>query len=488
MDQSANLQLPYIMPSQAQKHVTHNEAIRTLDALVHLAVLDRDLSAPPGSAADGDRYLVAAGGSGAWASKDDRVAAWQDGAWAFLAPKAGWLLRILDEDRLISFDGAAWMDAAVHSVNPVPLVGVNTNADATNRLAVRSPASLFDQEAGDHRIKVNKAAAGNTASLVFQSGYSGRAEFGLAGDDDWHVKVSPDGIGWTEALKVDRTTGRVSLPAALPLGDENQVVARRHVRELLAANRTYYVRTDGSDSNNGLANTSGGAFLTVQKALDAAARLDFSGFKVTISVGAGTFSGRAIIPLAVGQTDVSKLEITGVGATTILTSSGAFTNATVYCGVPGAGATIANVKVQNTIGSSQGCALNVENSGQITIGSTVEIGATGWIAARAATNGVLKFTAGATVSGDATNIFGAQFGGYIEIAGTFALGTRTVTQTAAATNTGVIFSPGGTSFTGTVTGSRYSASANGVLNTSAGGASFFPGSSAGATSSGGQYS
>ncbi len=43
MEQSANLQLPYIMPSQAQKHVTHNEAIRTLDALVQLAVLDRDL-------------------------------------------------------------------------------------------------------------------------------------------------------------------------------------------------------------------------------------------------------------------------------------------------------------------------------------------------------------------------------------------------------------------------------------------------------------
>ena len=36
MENSANLQLPYIMPSQAQKHVTHNEAVRTLDALVQL--------------------------------------------------------------------------------------------------------------------------------------------------------------------------------------------------------------------------------------------------------------------------------------------------------------------------------------------------------------------------------------------------------------------------------------------------------------------
>ena len=72
MEQSANLQLPYIMPSQAQKHVTHNEAIRSLDALVHLAVLDRDLFAPPASPADGDRYLVAAGATDAWAGKEGR--------------------------------------------------------------------------------------------------------------------------------------------------------------------------------------------------------------------------------------------------------------------------------------------------------------------------------------------------------------------------------------------------------------------------------
>jgi hypothetical protein len=32
-----NLTLPYIMPSQAQKHVTHHEAIRALDALVQIA-------------------------------------------------------------------------------------------------------------------------------------------------------------------------------------------------------------------------------------------------------------------------------------------------------------------------------------------------------------------------------------------------------------------------------------------------------------------
>ena len=105
MQQTANLELPYILPSQAQKHVTHNEAIRSLDALVQLAVLDRDLADPPVSPVDGDRYLVAAGATGLWAARDGKIAAWQDGAWAFLTQKAGWLVWVADEERLIGFDG-----------------------------------------------------------------------------------------------------------------------------------------------------------------------------------------------------------------------------------------------------------------------------------------------------------------------------------------------------------------------------------------------
>ncbi|MFQ5625423.1 MAG: DUF2793 domain-containing protein [Methyloligellaceae bacterium] len=91
MSNSANLILPFIAAAQAQKHVTHNEAIRTLDAIVQLAVLDRDLTVPPGTPAVGARYIVAAGATGAWAGKDSQVAAFQDGAWAFYAPQEGWL-------------------------------------------------------------------------------------------------------------------------------------------------------------------------------------------------------------------------------------------------------------------------------------------------------------------------------------------------------------------------------------------------------------
>lgn len=206
MDNSPNLLLPYIAPSQAQKHVTHNEAIRALDALVQLAVLDRDLSAPPVSPADGQRYLVAAGASGAWAGQSGKIAAFQDGSWEFFAPRAGWTAWVADEALLAVWNGTNWVEAGVY-VNPTPFVGVNATAALPNRLMVKSPATLFDHDGAGHQLKLNKAAAAQTGSVLFQDGYSGRAEIGLAGDDDLSVKVSADGSAWSEVMRFDRTSG-----------------------------------------------------------------------------------------------------------------------------------------------------------------------------------------------------------------------------------------------------------------------------------------
>lgn len=283
MVDTPNLKLPFILAAQAQKHVTHNEAIRALDALAQLAVKDKDLAAPPAAPTDGDRYIIAAAATGVWAGHTGKIAAWQDGAWMIYPPAAGWQAWIIDQNALFAFDGVAWIAASggggVTSLNPAAggLVGVNTTADTTNRLAVAAPASLFNHEGAGHQIKVNKAAAGNTASIVFQTAFSGRAEFGLAGDDNWRVKVSPNGTAWFEALAVDRTTGRVSFPSG-------------GARDILTANRSYFVRTDGSDANTGLNNTAGAAFLTVQKALDVVGALDLSTFSATIWINDGTYT------------------------------------------------------------------------------------------------------------------------------------------------------------------------------------------------------
>ena len=165
MDTTPNLALPYILASQAQKHVTHNEAIRALDALVQISVKDRDLAAPPGAPVEGDRYIVAAAATGAWSGHDGEVAAWQDAAWMFYAPAEGWIAWVADEDALLAFDGADWVTAAAAAaLQNVPMLGVNATADTTNRLALASAASLFDHAGAGHQQKINKAAAGDTAS------------------------------------------------------------------------------------------------------------------------------------------------------------------------------------------------------------------------------------------------------------------------------------------------------------------------------------
>ncbi len=217
MEQTENLQLPYLIAAQAQKHVTHNEALRALDAIVHLSISDRDLTAPPALPLTGERYLLAAGSTGAWAGHDGEIAAFQDGAWMFYTPRAGWVAWIADEATAAVFDGSAWVGlggggGGAVSVNPTPLVGVNATADALNRLSVAADAALFSHDGSDHRLKINKAAAADVASLVYQSGFSGRAEIGLTGDDDFHFKVSPDGSTFHEAILIDKDTGEVSFP------------------------------------------------------------------------------------------------------------------------------------------------------------------------------------------------------------------------------------------------------------------------------------
>jgi hypothetical protein len=209
--ESPNLILPYIQAAQAQKHVTHNDGIRVLDALVQMAILDRDLTAPPGSPADGARYIVAASPTGVWAGHAGHIAAYQDGAWAFYVPREGWVSWVADEDILVAYNGTAWVSAGGGSVNPTPLVGVNATADATNRLSVSSPAILFNHAGAGMQAKLNKNAVADTASFLFQTGFSGRAEMGTTGDDDFHFKVSPDGTAWTEALLINKTTGLVTL-------------------------------------------------------------------------------------------------------------------------------------------------------------------------------------------------------------------------------------------------------------------------------------
>jgi hypothetical protein len=560
MDATSNLSLPFIMAAQAQKHITHNEALRALDAVVQLMVLDKDLNSPPGSPVEGARYIVAASPTGAWSGQADKIAAYQDGAWAFYVPREGWLAWAADEDALYVWTGSAWsafaggggggsLDNVVEDTTPqlggdldgngrniglddgtaitddagneqvtfhktasavnqvgitnaatgsapkiaaeggdtnidltlagkgsghpkAALFGVNATADATTRFAVAAAASLFDHAGNGHQHKINKNAAGDTASLLFQTASSGRAEMGTAGDDNFHFKVSADGSTWKEAIVIDRSTGAASFPLTPK-------------REILTANRTYYVRTDGSDANTGLVDSLGGAFLTRQKAYDViAGTLDLAGFTVTVQIKDGTYTGGVII--AQPWTGGGAVMFQGNSGTpaNVLVST---TSADCYqatCPLPGT-LTIKDQKLQTT---TAGSGINLGGAGRISY-QNINFGACAAAQLQTSGPGKIACTGNYSITGGGTNHMLATAAGSIQI-GAFTVtlsGTPAFSGSFAQSSSSAGIDAAGTTYSGSATGVRYSAVLLGWIYVGGGGANFFPGNSAGSTSSGGQY-
>lgn len=211
-DATPRLGLPYLAAAQAQKHVTVNEGLAALDALVACTVESRTATAQPASPAEGAAWLLPDGATGAeWALHPaGTLLRFEAGAWTALAVAGGQVAYVRDEDAVLVRTASTWkrFGDLVSTLQNASAVGVGGAADASNPLVVKGPGALFTSDTGGFQVKVNKAAAGQTASLLFQDAYGGRAEIGLCGDDLLHFKVSPDGSTWTEAFVIDGT-GRV---------------------------------------------------------------------------------------------------------------------------------------------------------------------------------------------------------------------------------------------------------------------------------------
>lgn len=256
-------------------------------------------------------------------------------------------------------------------------------------------------------------------------------------------------------------------------------------RELLKADRTYYVRTDGNNSNTGLVNSSGGAFLTIQHACDVAATLDFNGHTVTVQIVDGSYSETVIIPVMVGQATFSSFTLKGnVGtpANVSLTGTSGFAGA-INAG-QGSQCFLTGITIT---GAGSGYGIQATRGGFINFtglsfnGSDADIFANGGTITSFSNYSIV----GATGAGQH---FFSALGGMIQIQGM----TVTITGTpnygffAFADTVSSMQIPSIT-FSGSATGNRYIAKANGVIQTFGAGATYLPGNVAGSTSSGGQY-
>ncbi|GAB4576055.1 MAG: hypothetical protein Tsb008_18640 [Rhodothalassiaceae bacterium] len=146
MSETLRMRLPLIATGQAQKEVTHNEALTSLDLIVHGSVLDIGRLDPPASPQEGDAHILGTPTTGAFAGFDSHVAFRVNGAWRFEPPFEGLRLRVRDLAQEALFENGMWQTGVIGAARieidgkqilgpqrpaiPAPMGGTTVDAEA----------------------------------------------------------------------------------------------------------------------------------------------------------------------------------------------------------------------------------------------------------------------------------------------------------------------------------------------------------------------
>ena len=124
---SDRLKLPLLAAAQAQKEVTHNEALALADIAVQAVVQAVAPTNVPASPVVGQCWIVGAAPTGAWTGRAGNIAGWTSGGWRFVAPFEGMRVWSLTDGVIVRRGASAWlvgaMTAASLSVGGQQVVG-----------------------------------------------------------------------------------------------------------------------------------------------------------------------------------------------------------------------------------------------------------------------------------------------------------------------------------------------------------------------------
>jgi hypothetical protein len=190
--------LDLLVEGQAQPEITVNTALNIVDVVAQLNVIDRNLTAPPGSPAEGALYIIATGGTGAWSGQDGKLAIYFSG-WYFIAPKEGFQAWVADEDIVVIYDGSAW----VTQLGTGDMVASTYDSDSDGIVDAAEALddgthSVSAEDVVDHIAAYNPhgATASATASRLILRDGNGRAKVANPVDAaDIATKAYVDGFG-----------------------------------------------------------------------------------------------------------------------------------------------------------------------------------------------------------------------------------------------------------------------------------------------------
>lgn len=336
------------------------------------------------------------------------------------------------------------------------------STNSNNAISLSGSAVVFITAAAEDFAKLNNTLGAFTVALAAGTNVTANRTLTITTGDA------------NRTLDLSAGSATISAYGATLIDDADAATARAtlSVREVLTANRTYYVRTDGSDSNTGLVDSAGGAFLTIQKAIGTLYAIDLNGYNVTISLGTSVGGAISASGRFIGKGTITINGADSTAANHVLTS--------VYCS-SGSALTFSHVQFTNpswralevysgaVVKLSTGCDFGAASNAQITVdgaGSQLYIAET------------------YTISGGGTRHYNVINNGYAvkEAGASYTItvsGTPAFSGQFAYTEAGGIISLYNTTFSGAATGQRHYVGMLSSINTFGGGASFFPGNSAG---------
>lgn len=183
MTLSSRLGLSYLVPEQAQKHVTVNESLRLLDTLVQMAAVQMNAVTPPSQPNDGDIYALANNPTGGWLAHAGKLAIFQDGAWVFLTPKNGWQLFNLSDNSLKVYVSGSWTGFSPSSSSSLAGVGAGLPA-GLSMTALEVEHSISSGTYNDTRLIIPDRASVLGVSARVTQALNVRWKLGVSGGDD----------------------------------------------------------------------------------------------------------------------------------------------------------------------------------------------------------------------------------------------------------------------------------------------------------------